>query len=102
MGLTATIIQVPDRLRTWTVPEDHLDNCRKMGIPYQGNVRTFGAENLPFQLFPDWVKTDSKCSKAAGNTVNHLDTTGMLTELDATYNGSVSIVTPYHAFCHVC
>jgi iron transport multicopper oxidase len=63
MGLTATIIEAPDRLRGRTFPEDHLDNCRLQNIPYEGN--------------------------AAGNTVNYTDTTGFNTILPTTYTGCV-------------
>lgn len=62
MGLTVTMIEAPDKLRTWTFPEDHIDACKKQGIPYKGN--------------------------AAGNEVDHLSTVGMLTEPDPVYNGA--------------
>lgn len=61
MGLTATIIEAPDLLKGRKFPKDHIDNCKILGIPYQGN--------------------------AAGNTNNYTDTTGFNTEPDPTYNG---------------
>ncbi|CAP72621.1 uncharacterized protein PODANS_2_530 [Podospora anserina S mat+] len=63
MGLTATIIEAPDRLRNLTFPQDHLDACNKMGIPVSGN--------------------------AAGNTQDYLDTTGMVTVPPTIYNGAM-------------
>ncbi|KAL2159126.1 hypothetical protein VTH06DRAFT_2885 [Thermothelomyces fergusii] len=62
MGLTATIIEAPDRLRNMTFPDDHIDACKKTGTPYEGN--------------------------AAGNTQNVTDTTGFITVPPTTYNGS--------------
>ncbi|KAK4235038.1 multicopper oxidase [Achaetomium macrosporum] len=62
MGLTATIIEAPDRLRNMTFPADHIDACKKMGIPYQGN--------------------------AAGNTKNVTDTSGYATVPPTTYYGA--------------
>jgi len=38
MGLTATFIEAPEMLRGLTFPPDHLDNCRKLGIPVSGNA----------------------------------------------------------------
>jgi iron transport multicopper oxidase len=61
MGLTATIIEAPDRLRGLTFPADHLNACDIMGIPYQGN--------------------------AAGNTQNYTDPTGFVTVPPTVYNG---------------
>ncbi|KAL2260107.1 hypothetical protein VTK26DRAFT_5998 [Humicola hyalothermophila] len=61
MGLTATIIEAPDRLRGLTFPQDHLDACNKMGIPTEGN--------------------------AAGNTQNYTDTSGFITVPPTVYNG---------------
>ncbi|KAK4144293.1 multicopper oxidase [Dichotomopilus funicola] len=63
MGLTATVIEAPDRLRNLTFPDDHIDACKKTGTPYQGN--------------------------AAGNTQNVTDTTGYVTVPPTTYNGYV-------------
>ncbi|KXX76282.1 Iron transport multicopper oxidase FET3 [Madurella mycetomatis] len=63
MGLTATIIEAPDRLRGKTFPADHMAACEKMGIPTQGN--------------------------AAGNTQDHRDTTGFITVPPTRYNGAL-------------
>jgi iron transport multicopper oxidase len=63
MGLTATVIEAPDRLRGMTFPDDHIDACKKSGTPYQGN--------------------------AAGNTQNYTDTTGFLTVPPTNYSGCV-------------
>ncbi|KAK4201637.1 putative iron transport multicopper oxidase FET3 [Triangularia verruculosa] len=63
MGLTATIIEAPDRLRNFTFPQDQLDACNKMGIPVSGN--------------------------AAGNTQDYTDTTGMVTVPPTIYNGAM-------------
>ncbi|KAK7754697.1 hypothetical protein SLS62_003254 [Diatrype stigma] len=38
MGLTATLIEAPDRLAAFDIPADHLDACRTMGIPTAGNA----------------------------------------------------------------
>ncbi|KAG7284906.1 hypothetical protein NEMBOFW57_009521 [Staphylotrichum longicolle] len=61
MGLTATIIEAPDRLRGMTFPPDHLAACDKLGIPYRGN--------------------------AAGNTDDPANTTGFNTVPPTTYKG---------------
>lgn len=63
MGLTATFIQEPDQLKGLTFPQDHIDNCIKMGIPYEGN--------------------------AAGNTKDPLDTSGFNTVPSETYTGAL-------------
>jgi iron transport multicopper oxidase len=63
MGLTATIIEAPERLRGLTFPEDHLAACRKQGTPIAGN--------------------------AAGNTQNPLDQAGFITVPETTYNGAM-------------
>ncbi|KAK4104209.1 multicopper oxidase like protein [Parathielavia hyrcaniae] len=63
MGLTATVIEAPDRLRDMPFPADHIEACRRMGIPYQGN--------------------------AAGNTENFTDTSGFITVPPTTYNGAL-------------
>ncbi|EFX03254.1 iron transport multicopper oxidase fet3 precursor [Grosmannia clavigera kw1407] len=63
MGLTVTIIQEPDQLKGLTFPDDHIANCKKMGIPYQGN--------------------------AIGNTVDPLNTTGFQTVPSTSYLGCV-------------
>ncbi|OHE92868.1 multicopper oxidase [Colletotrichum orchidophilum] len=62
MGLTATIIEAPEKLRNLTLPDDHKAACRAQGIPTAGN--------------------------AAGNTVNVLDQTGMNLEPFPTYTGA--------------
>jgi len=50
-GLMATFIEAPDMLQAnLTIPEDHLEICKTLGIPTTGN--------------------------AAGNTVDHFDLTG--------------------------
>ncbi|KJR90080.1 uncharacterized protein SPSK_06412 [Sporothrix schenckii 1099-18] len=61
MGLTATFIQAPELLRNVTFPADHIDNCIKQNIPYQGN--------------------------AAGNTADVLDTSGFNTVPPVQYEG---------------
>ncbi|AEO62279.1 multicopper oxidase like protein [Thermothielavioides terrestris NRRL 8126] len=66
MGLTATIIEAPDRLRNLTFPDDHIDVCKKSNTPYQGN--------------------------AAGNTKNVTDTSGFVTVPPTTYSGCVLIL----------
>jgi iron transport multicopper oxidase len=66
MGLTATVIEAPDRLRSLTFPDDHIAACKKMGIPYQGN--------------------------AAGNTQDVTDTTGFITVPPTNYTGSVILL----------
>ncbi|KAI1372947.1 putative ferroxidase [Hypoxylon crocopeplum] len=48
MGLTATLLEAPDRLLDYTIPQDHLDACDAMGIPTTGNAA--GNE--------DWDNTD--------------------------------------------
>jgi iron transport multicopper oxidase len=50
MGLTATIIEAPEKLQGITIPADHLAACKSQGIPTAGN--------------------------AAGNTKNYTDLTG--------------------------
>ncbi|KAK2000242.1 multicopper oxidase [Colletotrichum falcatum] len=62
MGLTATIIEAPERLRNLTLPDDHKAACQAQGIPTAGN--------------------------AAGNTANPLDRTGMNLEPPLTYIGA--------------
>jgi iron transport multicopper oxidase len=61
MGLTATIIEAPEMLRNIPIPQDHIDNCKALGIPYQGN--------------------------AGGNTQNPLDTSNYNTAPPLTYTG---------------
>ncbi len=63
MGLTATVIEAPDHLQGMTFPDDHINACKLMGTPYQGN--------------------------AAGNTENATNTTGFITVPPTTYNGWV-------------
>ncbi|TIC92791.1 Multicopper oxidase abr1 [Colletotrichum higginsianum] len=62
MGLTATIIEAPERLRNLAIPEDHKAACLAQGIPTAGN--------------------------AAGNIENPLDQTGMFLEPPSTYHGA--------------
>ncbi|EFQ29060.1 multicopper oxidase [Colletotrichum graminicola M1.001] len=62
MGLTATIIEAPERLRNLTIPQDHQAACRAQGIPTSGN--------------------------AAGNTADPLDQAGMNLEPPPTYVGA--------------
>ncbi|KAI1389462.1 putative ferroxidase [Hypoxylon trugodes] len=38
MGLSATLLEAPDRLRNYSIPQDHLDACEAMGIPTTGNA----------------------------------------------------------------
>jgi iron transport multicopper oxidase len=38
MGLTATVIEAPEMLRSYRIPEDQLNSCKALGIPYQGNA----------------------------------------------------------------
>lgn len=38
MGLTATVIEAPERLRNFTILEDHAAACEALGIPYAGNA----------------------------------------------------------------
>ncbi|KAI0137979.1 putative ferroxidase [Hypoxylon sp. NC0597] len=38
MGLTATLIEAPDKLVNYTIPQDHVDACDAMGIPTTGNA----------------------------------------------------------------
>jgi iron transport multicopper oxidase len=61
MGLTATIIEAPDRLRGLTFPDDHIQNCKLQDIPFQGN--------------------------AGGNTKNFTDTSNFNTAFPTTYEG---------------
>ena len=60
MGLTVTLVQGPELLRGAQFPPDHIDNCRKLGIPFSGN--------------------------AAGNA-DPTDTTGFRTVPPLTYDG---------------
>lgn len=38
MGLTATIIEAPDRLRGLEIPGDHIEMCERLRIPSGGNA----------------------------------------------------------------
>ena len=38
MGLTATIIEAPNMLRDIEIPQDHINACKKAGVPYKGNA----------------------------------------------------------------
>ncbi|KAI2624898.1 putative ferroxidase [Hypoxylon sp. NC1633] len=48
MGLTVTLLEAPDKLRDYSIPQDHLDACDALGIPTTGNA----AGNQ------DWNNTD--------------------------------------------
>lgn len=61
MGLTATIIEAPEELRGFEIPQDHIDVCKIQGSPYEGN--------------------------AAGNTKDYTNTTGMRFVNPPTYTG---------------
>jgi iron transport multicopper oxidase len=61
MGLTATVIEDPAKLKGLVFPQDHIDVCKAIGQPYRGN--------------------------AAGNTQNYTDTAGMLFVNPTTYTG---------------
>ena len=61
MGLTASIIEAPEKLRGANFPSDHIRNCKIQKIPSAGN--------------------------AAGNTRNYTDTTGFKTVPDPVYTG---------------
>ncbi|KAK3939678.1 Cupredoxin [Diplogelasinospora grovesii] len=66
-GLTATMIVAPDQMQsrssTIHIPGDHVDACRRQGIPTQGN--------------------------AAGNTQDFLNLTGANTQFDLNPSGAV-------------
>ncbi|KAL2758029.1 hypothetical protein ACRALDRAFT_1061285 [Sodiomyces alcalophilus JCM 7366] len=38
MGLTATFILEPEKIRGLEIPQDHLDSCRKIGMATEGNA----------------------------------------------------------------
>ncbi|KAI1179146.1 Cupredoxin [Nemania sp. FL0916] len=38
MGLSATLIEAPERLANYTIPQDHIDICEAQGIPTEGNA----------------------------------------------------------------
>ncbi|KAI2640017.1 multicopper oxidase [Xylaria nigripes] len=38
MGLTATLIEAPERLVGYQIPQDHIDACEAQGIPTSGNA----------------------------------------------------------------
>ncbi len=38
MGLSATLIEAPERLVNYKIPQDHLDICKAQGIPTEGNA----------------------------------------------------------------
>ncbi|KAI1492540.1 Cupredoxin [Biscogniauxia mediterranea] len=48
MGLTATLIEAPERLVDYPIPQEHLDICQAIGVPTSGNAA--GNE--------DWWDTD--------------------------------------------
>lgn len=61
-GLSATIIEGPEKLRNAKIPKDHIEACKKAGIPYKGN--------------------------AGGAVDNPLDTSGIVLEPSQTYEGA--------------
>ncbi|SPN97749.1 related to Conidial Pigment Biosynthesis protein brown1 [Cephalotrichum gorgonifer] len=67
MGLSATIIEAPDVLRDIAIPNDHINACKKAGIPFEGN--------------------------AAGNVDEPLDTTGIEYDPPLEYTGAEWIPT---------
>ncbi|KAI0597307.1 Cupredoxin [Biscogniauxia sp. FL1348] len=38
MGLTATLIEAPERLVDYPIPQEHLDICEAIGVPTSGNA----------------------------------------------------------------
>lgn len=62
MGLTATLIEAPEKLHNYPIPQDQIDSCKSQGVPVSGN--------------------------AAGNTANPRDTTGFNTVPPTTYYGA--------------
>ncbi|GAP83150.2 putative iron transport multicopper oxidase FET3 [Rosellinia necatrix] len=38
MGLSATLIEAPERLVNYTIPQDHINVCNAQGIPVAGNA----------------------------------------------------------------
>ncbi|KAI1357958.1 Cupredoxin [Xylaria arbuscula] len=38
MGLTVTLIEAPERLVDYKIPQDHIDICKAQGIPVEGNA----------------------------------------------------------------
>ncbi|KAL1869993.1 hypothetical protein VTK73DRAFT_2863 [Phialemonium thermophilum] len=68
MGLTATIIEAPEKLRGLQFPDDHIHNCRIQNIPFTGN--------------------------AGGNTGNFTDTTNFVTTPPTVYNGALYFPPP--------
>jgi iron transport multicopper oxidase len=67
-GLSSTIIEAPERLRGMPIPQDHVDACKKVGMPYEGN--------------------------AGGDAVNPLNTSGMMFDPPEHYVGYVLFL-PY-------
>jgi iron transport multicopper oxidase len=62
MGSSATLIEAPEKLHGYPIPQDHIDACNQAGIPVAGN--------------------------AAGNTVNVQDTSGFNTVPPMQYYGA--------------
>lgn len=62
MGLTATLVEAPEKLQGIAIPQGHLDNCNAQNIPTSGN--------------------------AAGNLNDPLDTTGFITVPPTDYTGA--------------
>ncbi|PSR91997.1 Cupredoxin [Coniella lustricola] len=72
MGMSASMIEAPEQLRGKQFPQDHIDACKAVGQPYQGN--------------------------AAGNTEDPLNTTGFVYLNPQPYLGALfdpnSVTTP--------
>jgi iron transport multicopper oxidase len=63
MGLSATLIEAPEKLHDYPIPQDMIDSCKAQGIPVAGN--------------------------AAGNIEDPYDDTGFNTIPTSTYWGPV-------------
>lgn len=61
MGLTATVIEAPEKLRHYPIPKEHIENCKVQHLPYEGN--------------------------AGGNTVNVFDTSNYNEVNEYPYDG---------------
>lgn len=72
MGLSATLIEAPERLLNYTIPQDHIDVCEAQGIPTSGN--------------------------AAGNALWY-ETEDFITVNPTSYIGSVAFIIYYLSFC---
>ncbi|EMR64497.1 putative iron transport multicopper oxidase fet3 protein [Eutypa lata UCREL1] len=84
MGLTATLIEAPDRLADFEIPPDHLDLCRAMGIPTVGNAagNTAWDDNTGFLTLPptDYIgavwPAPGPISGSGVNTEKHIVSNG--------------------------